>query len=139
MKIVLDTNVLVSGLLKPGGPSGEIVRMTAAGALKLCYDARVLHEYREVLLRPKFPFDAEYVSFLLQAIQESGVLAYARPLPGRLPDPTDEPFLEIALAEAARCLVTGNQKHFPPPIRRGLAVLSPADFLELYRRSTGPL
>lgn len=44
MKVVLDTNVVVSGLLSPFGPPGEIVRMTADGFLELCYDARILSE-----------------------------------------------------------------------------------------------
>jgi len=47
MKIVLDTNVLVSGLLTPFGTSGEIVRMVSAGRLNLCIDARILLEYIE--------------------------------------------------------------------------------------------
>jgi predicted nucleic acid-binding protein len=41
MKIVLDTNVLVSGLLQPLGPSGQIVRLVASGELVLCYDPRM--------------------------------------------------------------------------------------------------
>ena len=49
MKIVLDTNVLVSGLLTPFGTSGEIVRMVSAGKLILLYDSRILLEYQEGL------------------------------------------------------------------------------------------
>ena len=48
MKVVLDTNVLVSGLLNPYGPPGRIVQLAAAGELQLCLDARILAEYREV-------------------------------------------------------------------------------------------
>jgi predicted nucleic acid-binding protein len=47
MRIVVDTNVLVSGLLSPFGPPGVIVSLTAAGRLSLCYDARILAEYAE--------------------------------------------------------------------------------------------
>ncbi len=46
MRIVLDTNVVVSGLLNAFGPSAQIVRLVAAGNLDLCYDARILTEYR---------------------------------------------------------------------------------------------
>ena len=53
MKIVLDTNVLVAGLLSPFGSCGDIVRMVSSGNLTLCIDARVLSEYHEVLERPK--------------------------------------------------------------------------------------
>ncbi len=56
MKIVLDTNVLVSGLLTPYGAAAEIVRLIASGVLSVCYDTRILLEYQEVLARPKFQF-----------------------------------------------------------------------------------
>lgn len=57
MLAVLDTNVVVSGLLKPYSSAGYIVRLVAEGALQVAYDARILLEYREVLARPKFGFD----------------------------------------------------------------------------------
>lgn len=54
MRIVLDTNVLVAGLLAPFGPCGpcdEIVRMVSSDELVLSLDARTLTEYEEVLGR----------------------------------------------------------------------------------------
>ncbi|MEE9118732.1 MAG: PIN domain-containing protein, partial [Calditrichia bacterium] len=71
MKIVLDTNVLVSGLLTPFGSSGEIVRMVSAGILILQYDSRILLEYQEVLYRPKFQFDREHIDTLLAYIKQN--------------------------------------------------------------------
>lgn len=133
MKITLDTNVLVSGLIQPFGPSGQIVRLVASGELTLCHDARILAEYREVLLREKFRFDPERVEALLEEIRAGGIPITARPLAVRLPDPDDEAFLEIALAGEAQCLVTGNIKHYPAEARQGVEVLSPRSFIELYR------
>lgn len=133
MKIVLDTNILVSGLLQPFGPSGQIVRLVAAGELVLCHDSRILAEYREVLLRKKFRFDPERVEILMEEIRAGGLPVAARPLAIRLPDPDDEPFLEIALASGAQCLVTGNIKHYPADARHGVEVISPRSFIELYR------
>lgn len=133
MKIVLDTNILVSGLLQPFGPSGQIVRLVAVGELVLCHDSRILAEYREVLLRKKFRFDPERVEILLDEIRAGGIPVAARPLAIRLPDPDDEPFLEIALAGEAQCLVTGNVKHYPADARHGVEVISPRSFIELYR------
>jgi putative PIN family toxin of toxin-antitoxin system len=133
MKIVLDTNVLVSGLLQPFGPSGQIVRLVASGELILCHDSRILAEYREVLLRKKFSFDPERVHALLEEIRANGIPVAARPLATRLPDPDDEPFLEIALTGEAQCLVTGNIKHYPAAARHGVAVLSPRSFIEHFR------
>ena len=136
MKIVLDTNVLVSGLLNSYHAPGEIVRMTSSGALLLCYDARILGEYREVLSRPKFKFDTTFVEPFLDYIQSEGLLVAAVPLKQPLPDPSDEMFLEVALAGNARCLVTGNLKDFPVSKRQGMAVVSPGEMITLYREGS---
>ena len=131
MKIVLDTNVLVAGLLAPFGPCGDIVRMVSAGNLTLCVDARILSEYDEVLRRPKFQFEQDRVVAILDYIEHHGQVVASSPLSNSLPDPDDEPFLEVALSGGIECLVTGNHAHFPHPLRQGVKVLSPADFLNL--------
>lgn len=133
MKIVLDTNVLVSGLLTPFGSSGEIVRMVSAGILILQYDSRMLLEYQEVLYRPKFQFDREHIDTLLAYIKQNGQIIPAGPLKKRLPDPDDEPFLEIAIEGRASCLITGNKSHFPRQSRQGMKILSPSEFIDFYR------
>ena len=134
MKIVLDTNVLVSGLLTPFGPNGEIVRMVSAGILILQYDSRILLEYREVLYRPKFQFNKEHIDTLLAYLRQNGQLISASPLKQRLPDPDDEPFLEIAIAGRAACLITGNKSHFPRQSRLGMKILSPFEYIDFYKK-----
>jgi putative PIN family toxin of toxin-antitoxin system len=129
MKIVLDTNVLVAGLLSPFGPCGDIVRMVSSGHLTLCIDARVLSEYREVLQRAKFSFDRDKVAAILDYIEHNGWVVASAPLSLPLPDPDDKPFLEIAFSGDADFLVTGNASHFPPELCQGVEVVSPADFL----------
>lgn len=138
MRIVLDTNVLVSGLLSPFGPPGEIVRMVSSGQLTLCFDARIIAEYAEVLTRPRLGFDPDAVTALLDHIEHAGETAATSPLLTRLPDSDDEPFLEVAISAQAEYLVTGNLAHFPAEARRGAAVVSSSDFIERYRtRRTG--
>lgn len=134
MSVVVDTNVLIAGLLSPFGPPGEIVRMIASGALRICYDARILTEYDVVLTRPRFKFNPEHIQALLEQIKAEGLSVAGNPLPARLPDPTDEPFLEAALAGKADCLITGNAKHFPFGKRQAMTVLSPVEFLDRYRK-----
>lgn len=134
MKIVLDTNVLVAGLLSPFGPCGEIVRMVSSGELTLSFDARILTEYEEVLSRPKFRFERDKVVALLDYIVHRGITVASSPLAQALPDPDDEPFLEVGLAAKAVCLVTGNQVHFPPDLCQPLKVLSPSEFLAFYKQ-----
>jgi len=134
MKIVLDTNVLVSGLLSPFGRCAEIVRMVSSGDLTLYIDSRILSEYSEVLRRSKFRFQIDKVVTLLDHIEHRGHIVASSPLSNLLPDPGDQPFLEVAFAGQAVCLVTGNDAHFPPKQCQGVKVLSPTDFLTFYKR-----
>ena len=134
MKIVLDTNVLVSGLLSPYGAPAGIVGMVSSGVLRLCYDARIMVEYQDVLARPKFQFDQKKVKDLLVFAQQSGEVAATSPLNARLPDVHDEIFLEVALAGRAAFLIMGNIKPFPASSRQGVNVVTPQEFLDLLRR-----
>ena len=102
----------------------------------VCHDARILGEYRQVLLRPAFPFSRYQVESILDQIEADGVAVAALPLARRLPDPDDEAFLEVALAGAARFLVTGTLRHYPGRRRQGVRVVSPRDFLGAYLQSS---
>lgn len=134
MKIVLDTNVLVSGLLTPYGANGEIVRLVSAGALIVQYDSRILLEYQDVLSRPKFQFDPQKVDVFLDYLKQNSQVTSGAPLQKRLPDPDDEPFLEIAIAGQAACLITGNTKYFPKALRKHIKIFSPSEFIEFFRK-----
>jgi len=133
MKIVLDTNVLVSGLLKAHSNAGMIVRLMAAGLLQVVYDGRILAEYREVLSRPKFGLEKAEVEAIISLIETDGIPAAAEPLAERLPDPDDEPFLEVALAVPGAVLVTGNKKHFTTASGRKTRIMDPGEFISLWR------
>ena len=133
MEIVIDTNVLVAGLLSPFGACGEIVRMVSVGELTLSFDARIILEYKEVLRRPKFGFEEDKIASFLDYIVYRGRAVAPAPLPYSLPDPDDEPFLEVALAGQSVCLVTGNQKHFPAELCKGAKVITPNDFLIFFK------
>ncbi len=134
MNIVLDTNVLVSGLLSPFGPCGEIMRMVSSAELTLTFDARIITEYKEVLVRPKFRFEKDKVDAILAHIEHRGVTVASSPLLQSLPDIDDEPFLEVAISAKVVCIVTGNQVHFPPDLCQGVSVYSPGEFLTFYRK-----
>lgn len=134
MIVVLDTNILVSGLLRPHSKPAAILRLITTGALRVAYDQRILAEYRDVLGRPAFPFSAEQARALVEQLEADGIAVAAGPLKDRLPDPDDEPFLETALAARADVLVTGNTRHYPTRARQGVLVLDPAAFLEHWTR-----
>lgn len=133
MRIVLDTNVLVSGLLSAAGPPGWIVEAVLTGDLDLAIDMAIREEYEEVLKRTEFGFPASHVDALLSAIDNVALwVAAAPPWPAPLPDPDDEPFLAVAAASGS-ALVTGNVRHFPVASRRGVAVLTPRELKERVR------
>jgi uncharacterized protein len=136
--IVLDTNVVVSGILRPFGKPAMILRLVAAGRIRCAYDLRLLTEYRNVLDRPKFGFSKTQVNAFLAQMEEEGLLVAAGPLSTRLPDPDDEPFLEVALAARAEVLVTGNKRHFPRGEYGGVKIDSPGEFLEQKGPEIGP-
>jgi putative PIN family toxin of toxin-antitoxin system len=136
MKIVLDTNVVVSGLLHSQGNPAQVLTLALAGAVQVCHDQRILAEYAEVLGRPRFKFDPERVREVLAKLEADGLAIDACDHSDlELPDADDEPFLAVALAGSADFLVTGNMSDYPPGKRRGCAVVSPAEFMERWRKS----
>ena len=131
---VLDTNVLVSGLLSPSAPPGRLIDVLLGRRLRLALDDRVEGEYREVLARSRFGIEQvrrEAFLAILQ-FQDHGI---ATPWPH--PSPRDEDdviFLEVALQTQARTVVTGNLKHFPAGCRGPVTVLSPRAAWERFVR-----
>lgn len=131
MKIVLDTNVLVSGILSPNGPPAAVLRALLTERVTLCFDERIVSEYRDVLRRTRFPFDRELVEELLGFLEAAGSPTLAPPLAVTLPDPWDQMFVEVAVSSHADFLVTGNPRHFPETARAGIEVVSPRTFVDL--------
>jgi predicted nucleic acid-binding protein len=132
MRIVADTNVLVSGILSPSGPPGWIVEAFLSGELDLVFDGWIRSEYEEVLKRPELDLQPAPVTELLDGLDRFGLELIAPPWPHLLPDPDDAHFL--AVAGLVGCpLVTGNLKHYPARARPGVTVLSPRQFLDRIR------
>lgn len=130
MRVVLDTNVLVAGLLSASGPPGWIIEAVLAGDLEPAFDAAIRQEYEEVLRRREFQFPPVRIDDVLAAFDQFAfVVAAAAPWPIPLPDRDDEPFLTVARASAS-VLVTGNIRHFPLRVRGGVTVLSPREFVD---------
>lgn len=107
--------------------------MVASGVIHLCFDSRILAEYREVLLRAKFGFSEHHVDALLDQIKSQGQIFFGEPLSFKLLDPDDEFFLEVALAAKVSYLVTGNLKHYVTPKITRIKIVAPTRFLEIYR------
>ena len=134
MRIVLDTNVLVSGFLSPYGPPGAILRSVLAGSITLCFDERILAEYREVLSRGSLALDRERVDAVLEFIEANGESVLAEALGVELPDAAVTMFVEVASAAGADCVVTGNRRHFPAEQAGDSRVLVPREFVDEHAR-----
>lgn len=138
MRVVVDSNVIVSAMLSPHAPPAQVIRLLLQGEAVPLHDARILAEYRDVLWRPKFDFDPEDIRAVLSGIDRTGETVFARPLSLTLPDPDDLPFLEVAAAANADALVTGNTRHYRPVTgTHEVAVLTPREFLDLLARTQG--
>jgi len=133
---LLDTNILVSGLLHSQGNPAQVLGLALSGAIQVAHDERILAEYRDVLARPRFRFDSDRVRDVLNKFEADGLAADASGVTNLdLPDADDEAFLAVALASSADFLVTGNLVHYPPDKRRSCAVVSPAAFIQYWRKS----
>lgn len=130
IRVVLDTNIIVSALLQPLGPPAEVFLMALGGTVELCMSNGIFAEYEEVIRRPRFRRTEEVVLSTLDAIRAKA--RWVRPFePVRAcADPDDDIFLECCQASGAAFLITGNVKDFP--IRwLGTAVVRPRQFLEI--------
>jgi len=123
---VLDTNVIVSGLLSAEAPPGRILDALLDRRLKLAYDDRIEAEYRDVLARPKFRIDRIRLGAFLAVLQYQTHLHAASIHGLDASDPDDTKFLEVAAASRDRVLVSGNLRHFPQSGRKSVTVLAPA-------------
>ncbi len=129
MRLVLDTNVLVSGVISASGPPAKIVEAILTGDIEPVFDASIRLEYDDVLGRRELSLDPERVALLLDIIDRFGFEVSVPPWPEALPDPDDAPFLAVA-AWVGCPLVTGNLRHFPAKARGGVALLTPRQFVD---------
>lgn len=113
---VIDTNVIVSAMLKWNSVPGNILELAIDGPITPVLNEKILEEYREVLLRPKFHFTDRIVSRVIEAIKRRAIFADEERIDIELPDPKDRVFYEVVMEQRKSSdayLVTGNIKHFP--------------------------
>lgn len=113
---VIDTNVLVSAMLKWDSVPGCVLEHAFVGDIIPLINEQVLAEYLEVLSRPKFNFHMEKVKMIIDGLIKRGFFVDADKLDIELPDRKDAMFYEIVMEKRKNTeafLVTGNIKHFP--------------------------
>lgn len=128
--VVIDTNVLISGLLQPQGLPAQVLLVTIAGpAARLCVSGDIYAEYEEVIRRPRFKRSESEIADTLRAIREMGIWVKPSHKVRACTDPDDDVFLECAQAARAHYLVTGNVKDFPAKWADTL-IVTPHQFLD---------
>lgn len=113
LRLVLDTNIVVSATLKPDGLQRTVLLLAMSKPAALYVTEAVIAEYREVLARPELMLRKGLQQQVLQLIRShSRTIKPSRSLQVAK-DPDDNKFLECADAARADYLVTGNARHFP--------------------------
>lgn len=131
--VVLDTNILVSGLIGKG-TSRQIQKMISGRGIVPFFSSPVYMEYEDVLRRPKF---TRYLNFahgaieILDDVREFGKVIEPEEHFHVCADPDDDKFIDIAVAGKVEYLITGNKRDFPPYSFRGVRIVSPSEFLSL--------
>jgi putative PIN family toxin of toxin-antitoxin system len=113
LRLVLDTNIVVSAALKPDGLQRAVLLLAMTRPARLYVTLPIAAEYREVLARPEFKIRKGLRRQLLQVIQNRAYRVSPSQTPDVTPDPDDNIFIACADAARADYLVTGNVRHFP--------------------------
>jgi putative PIN family toxin of toxin-antitoxin system len=133
IRVVLDTNVIVSAHLRPDGLEATVFLLALAGTITLCVSPSLLAEYEGVLSRKKFSLDPRRVAGSLEQMRNASRTVRPKRTLTECRDPEDNRFLECAEAAGADYLITGNKRHFPTHVGK-TKVVNAREFLEI----TGP-
>lgn len=135
LRVVLDTNVLVSGLRSRRGASFALLEHLERGDFEAAVSVPLVLEYEDVLLREiAGPFEPQDVRDFIDAIcslaHQQAIFFLWRPL---LPDPKDDMVAELAVAAECSAIVTHNVRDFGPVAAFGIDILTPAKLLHRLR------
>lgn len=129
MRVVLDTNVLVSAVVF-GGPPGRIIGFASQGRLRLVLSPATIDEFRRVLRgKFRFPDAAVYRAETLLRKVSLPVVEPEVSVDVLRDDPDDNRVLEAAIAGSADCIVSGDRHLLELESFRGIPILTPREFL----------
>ena len=133
---VIDTNVIVSSMLKTNSIPGLIVNLIYKDTIVPLLSEDIIKEYYEVLSRNKFEIDSSKIDSLLNVIKEKGIFLEREQTFESFIDKDDVVFFEIVMSARSTMdayLVTGNMKHYP--IRS--YIVTPREMIEIIEKETG--
>jgi putative PIN family toxin of toxin-antitoxin system len=130
IRVVIDTNVVVSANLVDEGPSAAILDLVAKKRILMFVSAPVLAEYEEVLNRPRLKLTGARINDALAVIRDTAESVQPTRIIDEIKDEPDNRFLECADAAGAEYIVTGNTSHFPLRFE-DIRIVTPRQFLEI--------
>ena len=134
MRIVCDTNVLISGILYGGHPR-EVLERIIEGKLEGVISLAIEQEFRDVLARPKFGLTARQVYQIVRQVRELFQIVFPEDVPGKriraiVDDSDDNAVLECAVAAGAKHIVSGDRHLLDLKQFREIQILSPSELLQ---------
>lgn len=129
MRVVLDTNILISACWKPGGNESQVIARAAARGLPIAISPALEQEYRDVAARPKFARHRESLESAIGSLLAVAIRVEPVPACDACSDPDDNQLLDCALAAGAAYVITGNLRHFPASWQ-GIEVINARAFLD---------
>ncbi|MBI4596357.1 MAG: putative toxin-antitoxin system toxin component, PIN family [Candidatus Tectomicrobia bacterium] len=133
LKVVFDTNVIISAALTEEGLPALLLSLTLGGKVSPFISPALIKEYQMVLDRPRFKFDPEEVKGLIEKINQKATLVQPTETLSILNDEPDNRILECALKAKADFIITGNKKHFPFTEFKGIEIVTPREFISKIR------
>ena len=127
---VIDTNVLVSAMLKWDSHPGHIMELVFNDCIVPVLNDEILNEYVAVLSRNKFHFPQSVIDDVINDIISKSIFINANPIDIELPDEKDRVFYEIVIekrSDGDAYLVTGNIRHFP----KAPFIVTPREMLDI--------
>ena len=133
MRVVVDTGVLISALIRRQGTTGEVLGAFRDGRFILIYSTPILVEIIDVLgraaFRTKYHIEPEDITALVNLVRLRGELVVPKAQVAKCRDPKDNKFLEAALAAQADALVSGDEDLLVLMSFIDIPILRPAEFL----------
>jgi putative PIN family toxin of toxin-antitoxin system len=130
IRVVIDTNILISALMSPVGPPAQVFLMAVLDPdMRLCISGDIYAEYEEVIHRPRLRRSSSEIEATLRTVRDKGLWFRPTEQVRVCSDPDDDIFLECAQAAAAHYLVTGNAKDFPA-VWAGTKIVTARQFLD---------
>lgn len=137
MRVVLDTNILLSALMVRGTPPDRLYEEWRHGRFQLASTEKQIDELRQVVRRPFFQarLKASEIGRMVNDIRRLAVMHDTLPAVSRSPDPNDDYLLALCQAASADYLVTGDKSHLLALERHeGARILSAKSLVELLGR-----